>query len=92
MEMILNFGVVDFEFAKAIKDKVLYIPLTPAYIKKLCIPYVFKPNNGLSIWQFSHLHLMNVETDEYIDFKIKEISVGKQPPIDDMVFFIVKFE
>lgn len=97
MELVLNYGVADFEFTKATKKKVLYVPLTSGYIKKFCIPCEFmrkkgEPSNGLPIWKFTHLHLVNVETDEFANFKVKDITIGKQPPIDDMVFFIVKFE
>lgn len=97
MELVLDYGVADYEFAKTIRDMVLYVPLSKEYIKKFCIPFNFmrkngKPTSGLSIWKFTHLHLVNVETNEFVNFKIKEITMGKQPPIDDMIFFIVKFE
>lgn len=97
MELVLNYGVFESEFAKALMEMVLYVPLTKEYIKKFCIPFDFmrkngKPTCGLSIWKFTHLHLVNIETDEFANFKVKDITIGKQPPIDDMVFFIVKFE
>lgn len=97
MDLVLDYGVDDYEFVKSLREMVLYVPLTKEYIKKFCIPFDFmrkngKPTNGLSIWKFTHLHLMDVETNEFVNFKVKDITIGKQPPIDDMVFFIVKFE
>lgn len=97
MELVLDYVIDGFVFDKSLREMVLYIPLTKENIKKFCIPFDFmrkngKPTCGLSIWKFTHLHLVNIETDEFANFKVNDITIGKQPPIDDMVFFIVKFE